>query len=145
MKLVIIESPYAADTPEGVAANVDYARRCVADSLARGEAPFASHLLYTQEGILDDTIPEQRTQGIRAGFAWGVCADLRAFYVDRGMSAGMALALMELRKLGREYETRMLDWELPVVSPTDLAALKAVIDHDRTVMDKASKAWLLGQ
>ena len=36
-----LESPYAGD----VAANVAYARRCLADSVARGEAPLATHLL----------------------------------------------------------------------------------------------------
>ena len=50
MKLVIIESPYAGDIEK----NVAYARDCVRDSLMRGEAPYASHLLYTQPNILDD-------------------------------------------------------------------------------------------
>lgn len=39
------------------------------DALDRGEAPYASHLLYTQ--MLDDTIPAERELGIKAGFAWG--------------------------------------------------------------------------
>jgi hypothetical protein len=51
VRLVIIESPYAGD-PDG---NLAYARAALADSLARGEAPFASHLLYPQ--VLDDMIP----------------------------------------------------------------------------------------
>ena len=42
MRLVIIESPYAGD----IEANVVSARACVRDSLSRGEAPIASHLLY---------------------------------------------------------------------------------------------------
>ena len=50
MRLVIFESPYAGD----VEANTEYARRCVRDSLMRGEAPIASHLLYTQPGILHE-------------------------------------------------------------------------------------------
>ena len=41
-----------------------YARACVADCLRRGEAPIASHLLYTQPGVLDDDVPEERAQGI---------------------------------------------------------------------------------
>lgn len=52
MKRVILESPYAGD----VERNLTYARECVRDSLSRGEAPIASHLLYTQEGILKDEI-----------------------------------------------------------------------------------------
>ncbi len=34
MRLVIIESPFAGSVKE----NIDYARRCVRDSLGRGEA-----------------------------------------------------------------------------------------------------------
>jgi hypothetical protein len=60
MKLVILESPYAGD----VAANTAYARACVRDSLSRGEAPLASHLLYTQPGILRYDVPDERQRGI---------------------------------------------------------------------------------
>ena len=55
MELVVLESPFAGN----VEMNIHYARACMADCLARGEAPFASHLLYTQPGILDDDIPEE--------------------------------------------------------------------------------------
>lgn len=105
MRLVIIESPYAGD----VAANVEYARRCVADSLARGEAPYASHLIYTQPGILDDTIADERDQGIAAGFAWAAVADVRAVYMDLGMSAGMVMGVEDARRLGQRVERRMID------------------------------------
>ena len=43
MRFVIIESPYAGNVEE----NEEYARKCLRDCLMRGEAPFASHLLYT--------------------------------------------------------------------------------------------------
>jgi hypothetical protein len=49
MKLVIIESPYAGD----VEPNVAYAKAAVLDCLSRGEAPYASHLFFTQDGILN--------------------------------------------------------------------------------------------
>lgn len=87
MKLVILESPYAGD----VEANVAYARACLLDSLRRGEAPIASHLLHTQ--VLDDTAPEERALGIAAGLAWRtVPGVLPVFYVDRGWSRGMLAA-----------------------------------------------------
>ncbi len=85
MKLVVIESPYAGAVEE----NIKYARKCMLDSLRRGEAPYASHLLFTQDGILDDLNPEERTLGMDAGFAWGKKADLVAVYMDRGLSLGM--------------------------------------------------------
>jgi hypothetical protein len=88
MVLVILESPYAGD----INRNIAYARACVKDSLLRGEAPFASHLLYTQENILDDNIEEQRLLGIKAGLAWLKAADKHVFYIDYGYSKGMLYA-----------------------------------------------------
>lgn len=93
MLRVQIESPYAGD----VEANTAYARACLLDSLRRGEAPFASHLLYTQ--VLDDLRPEDRNLGMDAGFAYLLRADLVAFYVDRGMSRGMLAALKAVKIL----------------------------------------------
>ena len=94
--LVIIESPYAGD----VEANVEYARMCVKDSLMRGEAPIASHLLYTQTGILDDTIPEERRLGIDAGLEWRRVAERTVVYADRGISEGMRYGIKMAHQSG---------------------------------------------
>ena len=91
--LVVIESPYAGATEEDTILNVEYARRCMQAALLAGEAPYASHLLYTQPGVLDDKIPEQRTNGIQAGFAWREKADIVRFHIARGWSRGMIAAL----------------------------------------------------
>ncbi len=88
MRRIVVESPYAGNVYE----HIVYARRAMADCLARGEAPFASHLLYTQEGVLCDNIPEERELGIHAGFAWRDCACGIVFYVDYGWSRGMDAA-----------------------------------------------------
>ncbi len=61
--LVILESPFAGDVEK----NLEYARKCMRDCFMRGEFPFASHLLYTQDGILDDDLLEERKLGISAG------------------------------------------------------------------------------
>ena len=58
---VVLESPFSGAPPE-------YVHACIRDSLLRGEAPIASHVLYTQ--ALDDTVPEERAAGMSAGFAW---------------------------------------------------------------------------
>lgn len=104
MKLVIIESPYAGE----VEANVAYARACMRDSLNRGEAPIASHLLYTQPGILRDDVPEEREWGINAGLAWRKVAQLTAFYIDRGWSNGMSAARWLYQDEGFPFEERSL-------------------------------------
>lgn len=85
MKRVILETPYRGDTET----NVAYARKCLRDCLLRGEAPMASHLLYTQEGVLDDNNPEERALGIKAGLLWGELADATVVYNDLGITDGM--------------------------------------------------------
>ncbi len=101
---VIIESPYNGEDERAVANHVGYAQRALFDSLERGEAPIASHLLHTQ--VLDDTDPIQRTAGIEAGHAWMPVAEHVAFYVDYGVSPGMQLALDEANRLGIPHDMR---------------------------------------
>lgn len=96
MRLIILESPYAGD----VRRNVAYARACVRDALRRGEAPLASHLLYTQEEILDDNEPAERELGIKAGHAWIEKAEALVLYVDLGISPGMQAGLRAARAVG---------------------------------------------
>jgi len=109
MKLVIIESPYAAETPEEIEKNIRYARACVHDSLIHGEAPIASHLLYTQPGILDDKIPNERQWGIDAGLAWRKVADKTIVYTDRGITKGMEYGIQLAIDEGNPVEYRTLD------------------------------------
>lgn len=104
MRLVVIESPYAGD----VERNLKYARRAMVDSLRRGEAPIASHLLYTQDGILDDLVPEERTLGIEAGLLWAKYAELTAVYADLGVSPGMSEAIKRSQSEGREVTMRYI-------------------------------------
>lgn len=94
--LVIIESPYAGE----VETNITYAKRCMLDSISKGEAPFASHLVYTQ--ILDDNVKVERETGIECGLAWLQMADKHVFYIDYGISNGMFKALqLTLEKVNR--------------------------------------------
>jgi len=66
MKLVYVESPFKGENWELTARNVYYARLCVRDCLKRGEAPYASHLFFTQAGILNDAIQAERDLGSSA-------------------------------------------------------------------------------
>lgn len=82
---VVVESPYAGR----VEVHLAYAKRAVLDCLARGEYPIASHLLFTQPGILLDHTPEERALGIAAGHGWIARADYVVAYIDYGVSKGM--------------------------------------------------------
>ena len=104
MRRVIVESPYAGD----VETHVAYARACIRDCLSRGEAPIASHLLYTQPGILDDTIATERAWGIAAGLAWGTVAEATVVYTDHGISNGMRHGIENAENSHRLIEYRTL-------------------------------------
>jgi hypothetical protein len=101
---VLIESPYGTNpdgsrcTDEEIAENVEYLRLCILDCLRRGESPYASHGFFP--GILDDSDPEQRTQGIEAGLEWGKAAELVAVYCDRGITRGMRIGMDRHAKNG---------------------------------------------
>lgn len=104
MKRVVIESPFAGD----VELNVQYTKECVMDCLKRGEAPYASHLFFTQEGILDDDVPEERALGIEAGLIWAQAAECSVVYTDLGTSSGMEGGIARAKKDGRPVEYRQL-------------------------------------
>lgn len=108
MRRVIVESPFGNTDPSVVEENILYARKAVRDCVLNDEAPIASHLLFTQEGILCDEVPEERKLGIEAGLAWRYVADLTAFYTDRNWSKGMLVALHKCIKEMREFELRSI-------------------------------------
>ncbi|MER9003320.1 hypothetical protein NKI15_06785 [Mesorhizobium sp. M0862] len=107
-RLVILESPYAGDIDK----NVAYARAAMRDCLARGDAPVASHLLYTQPGVLNDSLPWERKRGIDAGLAWGKVAEASVVYTDIGISKGVALGIERAFAEGRPVEWRTIEgWQ----------------------------------
>ena len=110
--LVIIESPFRGEgeTPGAKVIakrrNLEYARKALHHSLSLGEAPFLSHLLYTQ--VLDDDNSEERSWGINAGFAWAKVAHYVAIYTDLGISEGMSQAISHHKDKGRTVVYRKI-------------------------------------
>lgn len=110
MELVVIESPFGGYnlTDEEVERNLRYVRDAMHDCFLRGEAPFASHALYTQEGVLDDKKHEERILGMEAGFCWGKHASKVVVYVDLGISSGMKQGIERAKLQGKKVEERSL-------------------------------------
>ena len=110
MKCVILESPYGSPDPAIVARNLRYARACMKDSLDKGEAPYLSHLLYTQ--VYDDNDPGLRLAGINAGLEIGKRMDKTVVYTDLGISEGMHYGIRAAEEAGRQIEYRNLtNWK----------------------------------
>lgn len=101
---VILESPYSGDTER----HVQYARACVRDCALRNESALASHLLWTQDGILNDNIPQERGLGIALGLTWGEVADATVVYTDFGITEGMMIGIKNADLAGRKVEFRSL-------------------------------------
>lgn len=106
---VILESPFAGTNPIERELNISYGRAAMRDALLRGEAPIASHMLYTLPGVLDDDDPAQRRMGMAAGFAWLAVVDYTAVYTDRGISSGMDEGIARARALGLDVYYRTLE------------------------------------
>lgn len=104
MRRVCLESPFAGNVTE----NITYAKAAVRDCLGRGEAPIASHLLFTQDGILRDETPAERELGINAGLAWQIVSHAVVVYYDHGISPGMELAIDRAKFYNIPVEYRTL-------------------------------------
>jgi hypothetical protein len=105
---VVIVSPLRANSREEIEENKAYAKRCVLDCLKRGESPYASHLFFDQNGILDEMKPEDRNLGMNAGLTWGMMAQKVVAYVDLGYSHGMEMDLAFYKGLKLPIEFRKL-------------------------------------
>lgn len=145
MKRVIVESPFGAPTPIGVAQNIAYARAAMRDCLKRGEAPYASHLLYTQFGVLDDKVPADRELGMRAGWAWsrGPGVDGVRVYADLGISPGMQAGIDVAKSVGLEIEERHLGggWAAPLSETLLSTSLGAPSNADALARFRACAAF----
>lgn len=98
---VILESPFDGPNPAIIGRNKGYARMAARDSICNHlEAPFISHLLYTQEWLLDDKIISERLTGMIAAREWYRFAKRIVVYEDFGISLGMEEGIRLGRELG---------------------------------------------
>lgn len=106
-RCVVIESPFAGDVDK----NLRYLRAAMRDCLLLNEAPYASHALYTQPGVLDDLVPSERQLGMSAGFDIGARLDAVVVYQDLGVSSGMQAGVARALERGQTVEFRQLGGE----------------------------------
>lgn len=106
---VIVETPFKGKDKAEENRNITYARACARDCLVNHqEAPFLSHLLYTQDGVLRDGVEEERWHGINAGLAWGEVAEATVVYIDLGISIGMQYGISNALQANRPIFYRKL-------------------------------------
>ena len=103
---VIIESPYAARTVQGLVVRRNYLKACVQDSMERGESPLAGHGFYTQ--FLNDRDPRARKIGMTLAKQWMYVCHFVAVYLNYGWSPGMVEGVRLARLVGKPVEERHL-------------------------------------
>lgn len=105
---VMIESPFAGASHTAISLNQLYAREALRDSLLRGEAPMAAHVLYAQSFVLDQDDPGEREIIAMAGASWLPFIERVVVYVDRGITPAMEAGIGRARELGIEVEERSI-------------------------------------
>ncbi|WP_311245337.1 MULTISPECIES: hypothetical protein [unclassified Microbacterium] len=109
---VAIESPYSTGSSTGAKYNQLYGRAALRDSLLRGEAPMASHLLYTQTFVLDEADATEQALGVAAGQSWFPLVESIVVYTDRGITPAMQQSIDRAKALGIPVEERSLpEWQ----------------------------------
>jgi DNA-directed RNA polymerase subunit RPC12/RpoP len=102
VKTVAIESPFSGD----IEFNLKYLDLCILDCVRRGETPYASHRMLTT--ALDEKNPREHSLGTSVGMAFNCSLDIRAFYVDLGMSSDMQQARLTYERKGLAFEDRTI-------------------------------------
>lgn len=135
--IVVVESPFSGN----VELNVRYARAAVRQCIKAGTVPLASHLLYTQPGILDDNDPAERTLGIQLGFEARRLAAKTLVFTDLGISAGMMQGVADAERRGCPVEfCRVEGWDK--VTPAREDILRDG-EAERQRLNWTAEEWLI--
>lgn len=123
--IVILESPCAPIEFDGKKYsrqdNYLYLQRCIRDSIMRGEAPFASHQMYT--GALNDNVQIERELGISLAEPFLRRAEGVVVYRDHGVSAGMIAGIEAAHRMGKSDFKIIHRWLMREGEQLDLADL----------------------
>lgn len=119
LELVVLETRYVS---EDIATMIKYRKftlACIRDCLKRGEAPYASHMLFTETNALGEFSPDERAIGMHSGFLWGSNAVKTVVYTDLGLGLGMQQGIKSAQEVGRSVEYRELGW-IPSVTASEV-------------------------
>lgn len=107
--IILLESPYLHEHPIDGEEYSIYLSRCLRDSLKRGEAPIATHAMYTRPGVLNLSIGEA-TLATLASDDLAELIPITVAYTDYGITEKMDLGLdragrwkhtIEYREIGK--------------------------------------------
>lgn len=113
LKPVVYESPFASTDFDTFARNIAYARLLIREgATGYNEAGIASHVIWTQPGILRDTVESERNLGIACGIVFANMAKQgiigHIYGIDLGWSKGMLRSKEYVLANGGEIVERRL-------------------------------------
>lgn len=138
MQMVVVESRFSGKSFHDLVLNRKFTLACMRDCFMRGEAPYASHVIYAHTHILDDFIANERALGMLAGFLWGDFATKTVVYTDLGISEGMQMGINHAEKLGRTVEYRTLGF-IPNVSEEEVFLEQKLIENQKNLLETIKK------
>lgn len=113
LRPVVYESPFASMDFDTFARNIAYARLLIREgATGYNEAGIASHVIWTQPGILRDTVESERNLGIACGIVFANMAKRgiigHIYGIDLGWSKGMLRSKEYVLANGGEIAERRL-------------------------------------
>jgi hypothetical protein len=113
LRPVVYESPFASTDLDTFARNIAYARLLIREgATGYNEAGIASHVIWTQPGILRDTVESERNLGIACGIVFANMAKQgiigHIYGIDLGWSKGMLKSKEYVLANGGEIVERRL-------------------------------------
>lgn len=135
LEKVVLESRFSSDSVEGIVKNKKFTLACMRDCFLKGEAPYASHVIYAHPHFLDDFIASERALGMHAGFLWGDLALKTVVYTDLGISSGMQMGIDHAIKMGRNVEYRELGF-IPSVSNDEILLEKQITENQKNLLNE---------
>lgn len=119
LKFIVIESPYKGNDPNwaDVEFNLAFLRSCMKYVFDQGYTPWAGHGLYTQLGVLNDKIPEERKKGINGHISVGrkLCENGEGeiwIFTNLGISDGMIEGGEKAQEAGCAVQNKELPKEI---------------------------------
>lgn len=135
LQKVVLESRFSASDTKGLVLNKKFTLACMRDCFLKGEAPYASHVIYAHPHFLDDFVATERALGMHAGFLWGDLAVKTIVYTDLGISTGMQMGIEHAKKVNRPIEYRELGF-IPEVSQEEIELEEKLIFNQKQLLNE---------
>lgn len=119
LKMVVLETRFVSKDIKTMIMYRKFTLACIRGCLKRGEALYASHMMFAETNTLDEFSAEELTLGMVAGFLWSNQATKTVVYTDLGIGKGIAKGIETAKLNSKEIEYKTLGW-IPTVEQSEV-------------------------